>query len=202
MKKIMVLVALLATSNLAYSSLMGPDDFSGSETLIDFNLLASGTKLDRQFSRMGIIFKNTSNYTKISESTFEGVVTPNSAFSRLNSGGLQEILFTIPVNLFGLELDGSEGKTFIMNVYGSRGMIESVNGENNSFLGVQTDELITRIEISPNITGFNFVFDDVRFETNIEPNLIPLPATILLFGSGLIGLFGVKKGIKYTLIHT
>ena len=197
MKKIMVLVALLATSNLAYSSLMGPDDFSGSETLIDFNLLASGTKLDRQFSRKGIIFKNTSNYTKISESTFEGVVTPNSAFSRLNSGGLQEILFTIPVNLFGLELDGSEGKTFIMNVYGSRGMIETVNGENNSFLGVQTDELITRIEISPNITGFNFVFDDVRFETNIEPNLIPLPATILLFGSGLIGLFGVKKGLHY-----
>ncbi len=194
MKKIIVVFALLLTSNFTYSSAMRPDDFSGAETLIDFNLLAVGEKLHGQFSSSGIIFNNSSRFTEISNSTFEGVVTPNSAFSRLNSGGFQEFIFTIPVNLFGLELDGSEGGTFKIDVYGSSGMIESLEAANNSFLGVHSTTDITRIAISPSISGYDFVFDDVRFESlEKSPDPIPVPSSIWLFFTGLISLFKIRK---------
>jgi len=81
-----------------------------------------------------------------------------------------------------------------MNVYDSDGFIESLVGANNSFLGVQSTTDITRIELRSSTDGFNFLFDDVRFES--AASTVPVPAAVWLFGSGLLGLIGVAKRKK------
>ena len=188
----MIFLALVIISPVAVASPISLSDFSGSETVIGFDDLTSGTILTNQYSGSGVTFQNTSESTSISDG-FPGDASsaPNVAFTLLNLGGSQEILFSTAVNKFGVFLAGSNGETFLMDVYDTNGLVESLGGANNAFLGVFSSTNIISIALRSSTNGFNFVMDDVRFESSVSA--VPVPAAVWLFGTAMIGLIGFGK---------
>jgi hypothetical protein len=175
---------LLIAAGPAWSIQIGIGGFSGSETVLGFDGLSHGEVLTNQFAASGVVFQNTSVSTTI-DNGFPTHATslPNVAFSILDPGGRQELLFSTPVRRLGMNLAGSSGEVFIMDVFGSGGFIESVaTTTNEAFLGVQTSQLIVSAQVRSLTDGFNFIFDDVRFEA------VPEPTTLALVGFGLAGL--------------
>jgi hypothetical protein len=52
---------------------------------------------------------------------------------------------------------------------------------------------------TPMASGGTFQFLNANFNANLTPtpNIVPVPAAVWLFGSGLIGLLGVAKRRKH-----
>ena len=184
---------VVLTTAPAWSVPIGVGAFSGGATVIDFDGLAVDTVLGNQFAGLGATFETIAGTTTIEDSFASPAFSlPNSAFVSIFSGGRQDILFSTPVNRIGLDLDASIGETLIMDVFGAGGLIEQVTTSTNvAFLGVQTVEDIVRVELRSSTNGFNFFFDNVRFEAAAAS--VPEPGTLLLLGLGLAGLGFVRR---------
>ena len=190
----------LSIGGMANATPISINDFSGSETLIDFN---SGYSISgNTVTTAGVSFvsseggwwsaSNWSSYFDnisgaslgyaLADATSDTLVTINAGFS-VNRIGI--LLSTTPVTEWSLSAYASDNS-----------LIETVTQSMPSdseavFLGLESTLSIDHFIISETGAGNGHVtlMDDLRFES-VAP--VPEPATILLFGTGIAGLVGAR----------
>ena len=221
MKKIMVIVFLLSLIlSSAHAIPIGIGDFSGSETVIDFNSIPTGppgTLITDQFAPIGVTF---------SGSPFQGDPFPGSSINGTMTGvnfddfgGNINNPITAKfsslqnrVGMFFGTIPSLDAKVQIQPYLGGQPIESELQEfEMPADLNLPEGQLLTvfggiflaggfdRIDFS-SISGLGrFEVDDFRFEKSEDrapgPAPIPEPVTILLLCTGLLGLagFGRKK---------
>ena len=115
--------------------------------------------------------------------------------------GYIRFTFSSPINAFGIDIVdlGTEGATTLSVAIGSNSpeiLFDGVTGAryNQRFGGViDTINPFTSVEFTNTAAGDAISFDRLQTGTS---GVIPEPTTMLLFGSGLIGLAGFKRRLR------
>ena len=95
----------------------------------------------------------------------------------------------------GFDGDGLAGLAFPMPVYGDDILLATLTFE---AIALGTSDLTTSITLAELTEGFALSptgFAEVTFQAG-SVTVVPVPATILLFSSGLIGLAGLRKRFR------
>jgi len=188
-------ITWLADANLAASDTFGVS-----------NVFANGTmSWDTAESWIGAM--NTASYLGYSDWRLPTTLQPDSSCD--NQTG--DVTGTIS---HGLNCSGSEmGHLFYNELGGTAGtsILASHNSYFDLFSNIQADVYWSGTEYAPNPTGQAWVFgflyggQDADLKTStlygwaVRPGditVVPLPAAFWLFGSGLLGLFGLSRRSK------
>lgn len=152
----------------------GFDSLSGTPTST-LNLKANASIFDN----VGIFSTGGSNtiYGDLNSETGEGAVS---------------ILLDTETNIFGFNILGGNDGQFLVDFFGSDGgLIGSFSQTaTNSFFGFRVDSgtLISAVSIT-NTDYLGLAYDNFTFNSTV----VPIPAAVWLFGSGLLGLVGVAR---------
>ena len=175
---------------------------------IDFEGLADLTPVNTQYSGLGVEFLGSTILTAgISLNEFE--FPPNSGtnvvydesgpilltFSApvLNAGGYFTYLSPVTLTAYDslLNMVGTMSSAYSSNM----ALSGDLGSSPNEFLQIAFAGGISSLELSGDILGSSFVLDNFT----AKPSSVPEPATLLLLGSGIVGLFGCRR-IKRALI--
>jgi len=219
-----ILAVILAVFTLptpvaqAATILVDPGGFSVSTTLIDFEKYPDGTTVPTptgpgqeyiyaQWDELGVLVSDNSAGLPVAAYGGTFSQTPHSGVRALGIGPpsanrAMTFTFVLPntttpttVSEAGIWVQNGDATTspstveFFDSIGGLLGTIttpSNLGSNNDYFAGLQATEGIASLKISD--TGY-FLADDLEFAS-----LVPIPATVWLFGSGLIGLFGIGRG--------
>ncbi len=157
--------------------------------VIDFNAATTGSLLTINYMEDGFTMERLSGHYDINPSGGTGNTT-YLGLDIVEGESLSEVRFTGGIfNLTSLDVMyttfGGEFQTLKSSAGGN--MLLTTAGLEN-FSGTSWSDL-TWITLSSNISIAGPGFDTITFDTVV----VPIPAAILLFGSGLAGLIGVAR---------
>lgn len=191
------LLVLLAGSKQAGAGMIVVGDFSGSETVLDFESLTDGELITNQFAPLGIVFVNPDvGFDVIARNRTFGIVA-NVEQGGGSSGVVAplELQFSVPVNKVGMDIVfGSVGFgiMYTLEIFDSLNtLLDSTTLSLGAFgfIGLESSTTIAKATITgigSNLQSFNLNIDNVRFEATV-----PEPSTLTLWSLGAIALGGV-----------
>lgn len=197
---------------------IGPGDFSGAATLIDFddltggNTVVTGDLITTQYSGLGVVFNNPTLETRANASPIgSGTVLsskPNVAFIFQGGGTMgpsvppQELIFSVPVTKVGMNFFTSLSANVTLELFGpGNTLLESqtlvgtnLSGFLEGFIGLEAASLVSVARVtSHGFSGsFNFSIDNVRFE---GPGgvAVPEPSTLSAAGLAVLAAIGFAR---------
>jgi hypothetical protein len=215
MRRVIPLVAsltLLLTSATATAVPIGTADFSGSETVIDFDSIAVLTLVTDLGS--GVSVNESLVIPLIDSSIDQSLITPpNGLINRDSLGGTTggfEFVFTDSINRVGAYTAAGFGQDVSIQIFDADGaLIETIFGRADGvlpvgsgggvqgFLGVESQTDIARAVFTLSAPGALFPLDTLRFEAvDFGGGVIPEPNTALL---ALVSLVMVRMGVRARL---
>lgn len=172
---------------------------------LTFEGFADNTVLTTQYP--GINFQGAQILQKSTGSLNWTQFPPHSGDAVIyNPSGPMELIFSTPIDYFsgyltynsGMTLNGYDSLNNLLDTESGAYANNYVSSGNppNEYLIINAAN-ITRVELIGG-GGNNFTLDDAQFTGSIDTNQVPEPTTMLLLGSGLIGLagYGRKKFFK------
>ncbi len=166
--------------------------------VIDFEGLADLTPVTNQYSSLGVDFVGATVLTAgISLNEFEfppfsgtnvvfdefGPITVNFSTPMLDVGGY--FTYLVPVTITAYDSSNSIVDTLTSSYFSNTALSGDLGSSPNEFLQVAYAGGISWVEITgDSFFGGSFTMDD------FTATPVPEPATIYLFGSGLVGLIG------------
>lgn len=189
-----LLFALTLSANAALVQL--PSD-PGFGTVIGFDLIADDVDIFDQYVAQGVKFRDSlTTFAGASSdpATSPGDTTNEQFRSPLNSLEAEDvfILFETPVLQVGAYVrNENTADNITLTAYGtdssSLGSVTIAPGEMFLFLGGTDNSAIAAVSY----TGDDFYLDDIGFNA-----VVPVPAAVWLFSSGLLGLIGITRRKK------
>ncbi len=199
MKKLsttLVGIALCVITHFASAALVALPSDPGFSTVIGFDSLADDTDVFDQYVPLGVKFRDAlSTFASASTDTNSspGDTTNEEFRSPRNALEAEDVfvLFETPaLQVGGYVRNEDHTNNVTLTAYGSDlsvlGSVTIAPGDVFLFLGGEDNTPIAAISF----TGDDFFLDDVGF------NVVPVPAALWLFGSGLLGLVGLARKRK------
>jgi len=174
--------------------------------VIDFEGLTDGDSVTNQYSGLGVSFSNAMALTAgISLNEFEfppfsgfnvvfddaGEMTLNFTAPVLDAGGYFTYLVPLALSFFDAH-DNLEGT--VISAFSSNLALSGDTGSSpNEFLNFASASGISKLVITGDPAGGSFTMDNLT----ATPSSVPEPATLMLLGSGLLGITGYRlRGLK------
>lgn len=191
---IMSLLCILnSNAEAVLTYLLDASEFSGNETVIDFESISDGEVITNQFSSLGVSFYGDLTGDKVFGPPLLGSDTTAGQFE----GSLVAAIFDTPMLRVGFDIvtndpDDTELVAYMFSggSYTATGSFAFDTSVTPRFIGLEDSMGIDAIAFDArNIVSGVFIIDNFRFESAS----IPEPSTLLLLGSGLLGLGAVRK---------
>jgi hypothetical protein len=201
-KKLLTILSavLLITgmSGIAGAEIIGEGDFV-SPTIIDFEDAPEEGLIDNFYAGSGVTFAHLDGYNEYDTGTGNGSSKTATNFFTEPNYPDGEASFVNPINKVGFFITTNPDDNTTIYAYLGDTLIGSEffdtygQGLGGSFAGIYFASAFDRIVIdTAAITNGAFAIDDFRFEA--QP--VPIPAAVWLFGSGILGLFGIRRKMR------
>jgi hypothetical protein len=185
-------------------------------TVINFDGLAGsptlglGETLGVQYAALGVTF-DVPNFGAYATDGAPATLSllnsdPNVVWVSQGGGGGSSLAlgmninFSSPQSRVGLYMEGSADSTFTLQVFAGATLLETLTSglapggsALEGFLALENANITRAVVYSTNSGGqnWNFSIDDLKFEGGAP--VVPEPASLLLFGTGLVGLRAWRK---------